>query len=96
MRPDRMATGTRLAATHDSQDASPEGNVMNESPRHDQKNEGEGNRTADRKYREGVERHVQSGASQQAADEAERALEGNEAEELRKAEEAGKAGRKTD
>jgi hypothetical protein len=68
---------------------------MNESPTNDQKNEGEGNRTADRKYREGVRRHVQSGASEPAADEAEQALESNEADELRKAEEAAKAGRKT-
>jgi hypothetical protein len=68
---------------------------MNESPTNDQvQNEGEGNRTADRKYREGVQRHVESGASEPAAEEAERALDGDEAEALRKAEEAGKAGRK--
>jgi hypothetical protein len=67
---------------------------MNESPTNDQlQNEGEGNRTADRKYREGVQRHVESGASEPAAEEAERALDGDEAEALRKAEEAGKAGR---
>jgi hypothetical protein len=69
---------------------------MNQSPTNDQsKNEGEGNRTADRRYREGVRRHVQSGASEPAADEAERALEGDEADDLRKAEEAAKAGPKT-
>ena len=70
---------------------------MSESPTNDQakKNEGEGNRTADREYREGVRRHVESGASKPAAEEAEHALEGAEAEELRKAEEAAKAGRKT-
>jgi hypothetical protein len=34
------------------------------------KNEGEGNRTADRKYREGVRRHVESGAPKPAAEEA--------------------------
>ena len=56
-------------------------------------NEGEGNRTADRKYREGVRRHVESGASRPAAEEAEHALEGAEADELREAEEEGKAGR---
>jgi hypothetical protein len=33
------------------------------------RDEGEGNRTADRKYREGVRRHVESGASKPAADE---------------------------
>ena len=68
---------------------------MSESPVNDQpKNEGEGNRTADRKYREGVRRHVESGASEPAAEEAQHALEGSEAEELRKAEAAAKAGRK--
>jgi len=69
---------------------------MGESPVNDQpKNEGEGNRTADRKYREGVRRHVESGASEPAAEEAEHALEGSEADELRKAEAAAKAGRKS-
>jgi hypothetical protein len=65
---------------------------MNESATNDQsKNEGEGSRTADRHYREGVRRHVESGASQPAAEEAERALEGAEADELREAEAEGKA-----
>ena len=69
---------------------------MTESPKNDQsKNEGEGNRTADRHYREGVKQHVQSGASEPAADEAERALEGDEGAELRDAEEAAKARPKT-
>jgi hypothetical protein len=69
---------------------------MSESPTNDQakKNEGEGNRTADRKYREGVRRHVESGAPKPAGEEAQHALEGAEAEELHKAEEAAKAGRK--
>ena len=65
-----------------------------EQPKNDQsKNEGEGNRTADRNYREGVRRHVESGASEPAAEEAEHALEGPEAE-LRRAESAAKDGRK--
>jgi hypothetical protein len=72
---------------------------MNESPKNDQKNdptknEGEGNRTADRQYREGVRRHVESGASAPAAEEAQRALEGAEGDELRRAEPVAKAGRK--
>ena len=69
---------------------------MSESPSNDQakKNEGEGNRTADRKYREGVRRHVESGAPKRAGEEAEHALEGAEVEELRRAEEAAKSGRK--
>ena len=58
------------------------------------KNEGEGNRTADRKYREGVRRHVESGASEPAADEAQRAVEGDEGDELRRAEDKAKSGRK--
>jgi hypothetical protein len=69
---------------------------MSEFAKKDQsKNEGEGNRTADRKYREGVHRHVESGASEPAAEEAQHALESPEADELRRAEEAAKAGRKT-
>jgi hypothetical protein len=58
------------------------------------KNEGEGNRTADRKYREGVRRHVESGASEHAADEAQRAVESDEGDELRRAEDEAKSGRK--
>jgi hypothetical protein len=57
------------------------------------KNEGEGNRTADRQYRKGARRHVESGASEAAAEEAQRALETTEADELRRAEQAAKAGR---
>ena len=58
------------------------------------KNEGEGNRTADRKYREGVKRHVESGASERAADEAQRAVESDEGDELRRAEDEARSGRK--
>ena len=69
---------------------------MSESRKNDQanKNEGEGNRTADRRYREGVRRHVDSGASEPAAEEAQHELEGPEADELREAEEAAKARRR--
>ena len=68
---------------------------MSESSTTDQsRNEGEGNRPADRKYREGVRRHVESGASELAAQEAQHALEGAETDELRKAEAAARAGRK--
>jgi len=55
-------------------------------------NEGEGNRSADRRYRESAVRHVQSGRSEPAAEDARRAVEGDEAEELRRAEQEGKAG----
>jgi hypothetical protein len=68
---------------------------MSQSESPDQsRNEGEGNRTADRTYREEVRRHVESGAPEAAAEEARRALEGAEADELRKAEEATRTGRK--
>ncbi len=55
-------------------------------------NEGEGNRSADRQYRENVSRHVKSGQSEQAAEEAKRALVGDEADDLREAEQEGKTG----
>jgi hypothetical protein len=55
-------------------------------------NQGEGNREADRKYRQAATDHAQSGRSEQAAREAERALEnGDEAAELDEAEEEGKS-----
>lgn len=57
-------------------------------------NEGEGNRTADRRYREGVKRHVESGDSERAADEAQRAVDSDEGDELRRAEDEAKSGRK--
>ena len=60
--------------------------------KNDQKNEGEGNRTADRKYREDVRRHVQSGASEAAAKEAEHALDSDEGKDLREAEAEAKKG----
>jgi len=54
--------------------------------------QGEGNRDADRKYREGAERHAQSGLSEPAARDAEESLENDEdSEEFELAEEAGKA-----
>jgi hypothetical protein len=55
------------------------------------KNEGEGNRTADRQYREHVSRHVESGKSEPAAEDARRALDSDEADDLREAERQGKA-----
>lgn len=51
-------------------------------------NEGEGSRTADRRYREGVQRTLQEGDVEQKAEQAEREVEANP-EEYRKAEEAG-------
>lgn len=53
-------------------------------------NEGEGSRTADKQYREGVRDHVQHHDVQGDARRARDAVDGPEAEELRRAEEAGR------
>lgn len=53
-------------------------------------NEGEGNKTAARRYNEATEQYVSSGKVESAAKEAEGALAGPEAEEIRRAEEAAK------
>ena len=69
---------------------------MNDKKKNDkQKNEGEGNKTADRQYREGVRRHIESGAVEPATKEAERAVDSENDDELRRAEDAGRAGRNT-
>ena len=55
------------------------------------KNEGEGNKTADRKYREAATRHARSGNSEEQARAAERAIDDDEErEELPDAERAAK------
>jgi hypothetical protein len=59
------------------------------------KNEGEGNRTADRHYRNAATKYAESGASEAAARDAEDALEGKEGKELAEAEAAGKARKST-
>ena len=55
-----------------------------------EKNQGEGNREAARRYNEGVKKHIKKGDVQQQAQEAERALEGPEKDELERAEQLGK------
>jgi hypothetical protein len=65
-------------------------------PKSSNANEGEGNRSADRRYRESAARHAGSGRSPQAADDARRALEGDEADELRHAEQVGKSKSRVD
>jgi hypothetical protein len=55
-------------------------------------NEGEGNRTAARRYDEATRRYIAEGHGPSAAEEAERALDGKEGEELREAERIGRAG----
>lgn len=52
-------------------------------------NEGEGNRTADREYRKGVEEHLRRGHVEEEAERAARDLD-EHPDELRKAEEEGK------
>lgn len=54
--------------------------------------EGEGSYTGTRRYNEHVKQHVQSGASEEAAERAKRALEGDEREELEEAEQRAKRG----
>lgn len=53
---------------------------------------GEGNVEADRRYREGVKKTVASGEVEELAEEAARALDGEEAADLRAAEERGRKG----
>lgn len=55
-----------------------------------QKNEGEGSREADRHYREGVKKTVESGRVEELGEEAKEALEGEEGDELRRAEKEAK------
>ncbi len=59
----------------------------NEAPR----NEGEGNRTAAKQYNEAQRKFVESGKVEPAAKDAEHALETDEAEELKRAEEKARA-----
>ncbi len=53
---------------------------------------GEGNYDATRRYNAGVEKSVKKGDAEELAEEAKKALEGPEGEELRKAEKEGKQG----
>ena len=55
------------------------------------RNEGEGNRTADRQYRQGVQDHVQHHDVQGDAQRARDAVDGPEGDALRQAEEEGKS-----
>jgi hypothetical protein len=54
-----------------------------------QQNEGEGNKTAARHYNEDTRKFVKDGKVEQAAKDAEKALDGAEGQELRKAEREG-------
>jgi hypothetical protein len=57
----------------------------------DQKNEGEGNRTAAKEYNKAQTAFAQSGKVAPAADKAKRALDSAEGNELRRAESTGRA-----
>ena len=54
--------------------------------------QGEGNYEATRRYDEGVKQSIQKGNTEELAEKAKKALEGPEGDELRKADEKGKAG----
>ncbi|KAF0131084.1 hypothetical protein [Methylocystis sp.] len=54
-------------------------------------NEGEGNRTAAKQYNEATRKFVESGKVDKAAKDAEQAIEGDEAEELKRAEDEGRS-----
>ena len=56
----------------------------------DKKNQGEGNRAADRQYREDTKEFVESGKVSDAAKAAREAREGGEKEKLEKAEKTGR------
>jgi len=56
----------------------------------DRKNQGEGNRTADRQYRQDTKDFIESGKVDGAAEKARAAREGDEKRSLDKAEEAGR------
>lgn len=54
--------------------------------------QGEGNYDATRRYDDGVKKSVEKGNTEELAEKAKKALEGPEGDELRKADEIGKAG----
>jgi hypothetical protein len=57
----------------------------------EQKNEGEGNRTAARQYNKDQQEFIKSGKVDSAAQEAKRAVEGKEGDKLRQAERSGRS-----
>ena len=58
-------------------------------------NEGEGNQTADREYRQRTEDFIKSGRVEESAQAAERAVEGSERQKLEDAERIGREHRKS-
>jgi hypothetical protein len=63
---------------------------------HDNELQGEGNYDATRRYDQGVKQSIEKGKTEELAEKAKKALEGPEGEELRKADEKGKAGEPAD
>jgi hypothetical protein len=55
----------------------------------EQKNEGEGNRTAAREYNKDAQEFARSGKVEKSADKARKAVEGEEGESLKRAEKEG-------
>ncbi|WP_394821669.1 hypothetical protein [Pendulispora albinea] len=62
----------------------------------EQPNEGEGSRTGARAYDAATEKYIRSGKVEKAAQEAKRAVDGEEGEELREAEKEGRSHAKED
>lgn len=60
----------------------------------DHKNQGEGDRTAARRYNEKTEEFAESGRVAEKAEEARDAIEGEESEDLKRAEQIGRAAAK--
>jgi hypothetical protein len=54
-------------------------------------NEGEGSRSADKEYRDRTRAFIETGRVEEAAEQAAKAVDGPEAEELRRAEEEGRS-----
>lgn len=64
---------------------------MDDKRKNGQRNEGEGNKTAAREYNRDTTAFAKSGQVEGKAHEAEQAIEGKQADELRKAEREGKS-----
>jgi len=68
-----------------------DGKRQDSPPKGGQQNEGEGNKTAAREYNRDTTAFTKSGQVEGKAREAEKAMDGSEADELRKAEAKGKS-----
>ena len=69
-------------------------NLAKANPKAPEKSErGEGNKTADREYRQGTEAFVKSGRVEEKAQKAAEALDSDEGKELRDAEAKGRQGK---